>query len=62
MFYRYFLFGEDSGTANVIDVLARDLYRPGKGCGFVVGFGPWESEEVISVPVKPRLYEYVKKS
>lgn len=56
------MFGEDSGTANVIDVLARDLYRPGKGCGFVVGFGPWEPEEVISVPVKPRLYKYVKKS
>ena len=36
MFHRKFLFGEDSGTANVIDVLATDLYQPGKGYGFVV--------------------------
>lgn len=35
MFRRNFLFGVDSGTANVIGVAAEDLYQPGKGYGFV---------------------------
>lgn len=35
MFRRNFLFGVDSDTANVIGVSAEDLYRPGKGYGFV---------------------------
>lgn len=36
MFRRNFLFGNDSGTANVIGVTAEDQYQPGKGYGFVV--------------------------
>lgn len=36
MFHRKFLFGEDSDTANVIGVSARDTYQPGRGYGFVV--------------------------
>ncbi len=36
MFRRNFLFGEDSGTANVIGVWPEDLYQPGKGYGFLV--------------------------
>lgn len=35
MFRRNFLFGVDSGTANIIDVSASDLYQPGKGYGFI---------------------------
>ena len=35
MFRRNFLFGVDSGTANIIDVSATDLYQPGKGYGFI---------------------------
>lgn len=35
MFRRNFLFGTDSATANVIGVTNQDLYKPGKGYGFV---------------------------
>jgi len=35
MFNRNFLFGADSGTANVIGVSSEDIYQPGKGYGFV---------------------------
>ena len=44
MFYRKFLFGQDSGTANVISVAAGDLYRPGKGYGFVTEHNRREQE------------------
>ena len=37
MFHRNFLFGTNSGIANGTGVLARDIYQPGKGYGFVVG-------------------------
>lgn len=36
MFHRDFLFGADSDTANVVGVTASDIYRPGKGYGFVI--------------------------
>ena len=35
MFYRRFLFGQDSGNADVTGVRAGDLYCPDKGYGFV---------------------------
>lgn len=35
MFRRNFLFGVDSGTANVIGVTGADIYQPGKGYGFI---------------------------
>lgn len=49
MFRRKFLFGEDSGTANVIDVLASELYQPGKGYGFVVEENRRE-QELLKIP------------
>ena len=49
MFHRKFLFGEDSGTANVIDVLASELYQPGKGYGFVIEKNRRE-QELLKIP------------
>ena len=49
MFYRRFLFGQDSGTANVIGVAAGDLYRPGKGYGFVTEQNRRE-QELLKIP------------
>ena len=49
MFYRKFLFGQDSGTANVIGVAAKDLYRPGKGYGFVTEHNRRE-QELLKIP------------
>ncbi len=46
MFYRKFLFGQDSGTADVIGVSAGDLYRPGKGYGFVAEKNRQEQERL----------------
>lgn len=49
MFHRKFLFGEDSGTANVIDVLASELYQLGKGYGFVIEKNRRE-QELLKIP------------
>lgn len=44
MFRRNFLFGVDSGTANVIGVTKEDIYYPGKGYGFVTELNRREQE------------------
>lgn len=49
MFYRGFLFGEDSDTANVVGVNASDIYRPGKGYGFVTEQNRRE-QELLKIP------------
>lgn len=49
MFYRNFLFGTDSGTADVISVSADDLYCPGKGYGFVTEENRRE-QELLKLP------------
>jgi len=49
MFRRKFLFGRDSGTADVIGVSAGDLYRPGKGYGFVVEHNRRE-QSLLQIP------------
>ncbi len=49
MFRRKFLFGRDSGTADVIGVGSGDLYRPGKGYGFVTEKNRRE-QELLRIP------------
>ena len=49
MFRRNFLFGVDSGTANIIDVSAADLYQPGKGYGFITEQNRRE-QELLKIP------------
>lgn len=49
MFTRRFLFGRDSGTADVISAAAGDVYRPGKGYGFVVEQNRRE-QELLQIP------------
>lgn len=49
MFRRNFLFGVDSATANVIGVTAEDLYKPGKGYGFVIELNR-RQQELLKFP------------
>ena len=49
MFRRSFLFGVDSGTANVIGVAKDALYKPGRGYGFVTELNR-KSQELLQLP------------
>ena len=49
MFRRNFLFGQDSDTANVIGVNPSDLYKPGRGYGFVAEENRRE-QELLQIP------------
>jgi len=58
MFHRRFLFGRDSGTAGVIGVAAGDLYRPGRGYGFVTENNRRE-QELLKIPELNAAFEAV---